>query len=396
MRAYPIARGVPPTQGKDGSLQLHVDISKKKHTPKMLEDGKVDFRKLGLIELATKGQKLVSTVPETPGDDGVNVYGATLPAKKVKPAPPLPRGKNTEISDDGMHLLASLSGQIIFDSKRINISPVLEVPKDVDNTTGDIEFNGSVIIRGAVLSGFSVSAPGNIEVYGVVEGAKITSDSNVFLYRGVQGQGKAEITAGGDINTKFAESATLVAGKNIIGDSIMHSSTMCGGFLELSGKRGLLVGGKTVVNDKIVANTIGSPMATLTEIEVGHNPEKLNEFKLLNTELNNMKQEYSKLEKTIEVLDAQNKKGLLNEERKNLFLKAIQTKAFMRNKLAALQEQVGVMMPLMQVQSGAVIAYTIIHSGVKVLIGNAVMYIRDDIKCSRLINVDGKVTIAAL
>ncbi|MDR1532717.1 MAG: FapA family protein [Clostridiales bacterium] len=396
MKPYIIARGLPPTQGTDGTLQFHVDLSKKKHTPKMLEDGKVDFRKLGLIELATQGQRLVSIIPETPGQDGINVYGATLPAKKVRPAPPLPRGKNTALSHDEKSLVASVSGQIIFDSKRINISPVLEIAKDVDNTTGDIEFNGSIIIRGAVLTGFSVSAPGNIEVYGVVEGAKITSDGDIFLYRGVQGQSKAEITAGGNINTKFAENASLVAGKNIIGDSIMHSSTMCGGSLELSGKRGLLVGGKTVASDKIIANTIGSPMATLTELEVGHNPERLNEFKSLSAELNNMKQEYTKLEKTIEVLDAQNKKGQLNDERKNLFLKAIQTRAFMRNKLMTLQEQVSIMMPIMQVQSGAIVAYTLIHSGVKVLIGNAVMYIRDDIKCSRLINVDGKVTIAAL
>jgi len=47
----------------------------------------------------------------------------------------------------------------------------------------------------------------------------------------------------------------------------MHSNVKCGNKLELSGKKGLLIGGKCKVGKEIVAKVIGSYLATHTDIE---------------------------------------------------------------------------------------------------------------------------------
>lgn len=85
----------------------------------------------------------------------------------------MPKGKNTEISEDGQNLIAAINGQINYIDGKVNVFQNYEVPANVDNSTGNINFIGNVIVRGSVLSGFVIQAGGNVEVGGVVEGATI-------------------------------------------------------------------------------------------------------------------------------------------------------------------------------------------------------------------------------
>ena len=48
--------------------------------------------------------------------------------------------------------------------------PVYVVPGDVDFSTGNIDFIGSVKVMGSVRNGFSVKAEGNVEIMGRLEG----------------------------------------------------------------------------------------------------------------------------------------------------------------------------------------------------------------------------------
>ena len=89
------------------------------------------------------------------------------------------------------------------------------MPVDVDNTTGDIEYEGNVIVHGNVRAGFTLKASGDITIMGVVEGANVDAGGNLTVNRGIQGMNKAQIHAGGDIVSKFVENATIVCGGNI-------------------------------------------------------------------------------------------------------------------------------------------------------------------------------------
>ena len=53
----------------------------------------------------------------------------------------------------------------------INVFPIYEVNGDVDYHTGNIDFVGTVVIRGNVLTGFRIRAAGDIRIVGGVEGA---------------------------------------------------------------------------------------------------------------------------------------------------------------------------------------------------------------------------------
>jgi hypothetical protein len=181
-------------------------------------------------------------------------------------------GRNLVISEDGRKLISQVNGHVILENDKVVVSNVLELV-DIDNSTGDIEYNGDVTIKGNILAGFSVKAKGDVVVQGVVEGATVIAGGNITFNRGIQGMNKAVIKAGGNIVSKFIESVSLVeSGGNIESDSILHSRVVAKGFIKATGKKGLIIGGDVKATSFIEAKTIGNEMGTTTVVGVGVNP----------------------------------------------------------------------------------------------------------------------------
>ena len=392
--SYPIAHAKAPRDGKNGYLEFGFDPNEKKEgRPKLLENGNVDFRSLNLIEMVEKGQRLITFIPPEEGEDGTDVLGNPIPYKRGLPAPKVIRGQGVALNEEETEMTALTSGQVTFLNKKLSVNPLLEIPSDVGPSTGNIQFNGSVTVRGNVVSGYSVIADGDVDIHGTVEASKIEAGVNVFMYSGVQGGEKAIITAGGDINTKFAEGCTLKAGRNIVANSIMHSNVFCVGSLVLDGKNGNLIGGSTNVGGFIKAKVIGSSMATSTEIIVGNNPERLEEYNALAAEYGQKVTEFEKMDNLLQKLIEEHNAGKTSADKKNLLLKSLQVKAQLKKGLVELETKLSDMKRALETQRGEIYAYGVIRSGVKVTIGNATMFIRDDMQNALLRNEDSKIVI---
>jgi len=99
-----IAAGLPPDDGHNARIEFRFRIARE-ITPKVLPDGSVDHHALDYAESVRKGGVLAEMSKESEGTAGINVFGEEIPAKPGKPRV-LPQGKNTEISGDGLKLLA--------------------------------------------------------------------------------------------------------------------------------------------------------------------------------------------------------------------------------------------------------------------------------------------------
>ncbi|MCL2016225.1 MAG: FapA family protein [Defluviitaleaceae bacterium] len=392
-RKYSVAKGVTPINGTDGYLQYHFNNENLKPKPKILEDGSVDFRQLGTLRLCERGDVLVTSVPPRAGVDGRDVTGNILPYTEGRAPQPIPVGKNTYVSEDGMHLIADVSGQIAIQQGKIHISPCLEIRENVDNSTGNIDFNGQVVVNGNVLTGFTVRAQGSIEIHGVCEGATIQTDGDIVIGRGAQGMERAKLKAGGSITAKFIEGCSVSAEGNITADSIMNSTINCGGDVILSGKRGLLTGGKLIAGQKLMAKTIGSPMGTTTIIEVGNNPTAILELKSLKEEYDNLRKDFEKVDQGVSVLTAQQKKGTLTEDKKQILVKMLNAKMTYRERLNKLQLKIDEMSQSIMSNAGTVSASNVIQPGVRITIGNAHMAVRDKMSRCTLRNNGEKIAL---
>ncbi|MGE5676875.1 MAG: DUF342 domain-containing protein, partial [Pseudomonadota bacterium] len=153
-----IAEGVEPQPGKDAELTYHFDTSNNKPIIEE-QDGKIDYHELSLIKNVKAGALLVTLTPHTNGVRGKNVLGEDVAGKDGKKLA-LPKGKNVEVSTDGLTLVSAVDGEVKIIDGKVNVFSIYEVKHNVDNSTGNIRFNGKVIVMGNVLTGFVIEAEG--------------------------------------------------------------------------------------------------------------------------------------------------------------------------------------------------------------------------------------------
>lgn len=251
-----IASGTAAIDGCDGFLK-HTVTTQTDLKPKERADGTVDYRDLGFVQNVNKGQILCEIHLPQPGVNGTDLYGNVLRAFSGRAADS-PAGRNTVLNDEGTALLAACDGNVSVSRNVVSVSPELKINGNIDNSTGDIDFVGDVFIKGDIVSGFKVKAKGNIIVRGNVEGAVLESGGDISIGEGVNGMEQGKIIAKGSVKCKYIQSCYIKTGKNIYSDTIMYCTIDCGGDLELAGKRGRLISGRTTVAGSIEAITIGT------------------------------------------------------------------------------------------------------------------------------------------
>ena len=265
-----VAEGRPVRHGTDARIEYYfeTDLSTK---PTLNEDGSVDFFHLNTVCHCKKGDLLARRFPEDPGDPGINLYGERTNPREVK-RDPLRFGKNVILSEDKLTLTSDTNGHVTLNDGQVIVSNVLEV-ENVDISTGNIDYDGSVKVNGNVVTNFKVKATGNIEVSGVVEGALLEAGGDIIIARGVNGMVKGVLKAKGNVIAKFIENAKVSASGYVSTESILHSEVMSGSEIQVTGKRGFITGGRVCAANLIQVKTLGSPMGTDTIVEVGADPE---------------------------------------------------------------------------------------------------------------------------
>ena len=262
-----VAKGAEAQDGADGYFEYLFDTNLSQK-PIVLEDGTVDYKNIKMIELVEPGQKIAVYHPGTAGTNGYNLAAQFKLAKHGAELPPL-KGTGFERMEDGVTYCATVGGKITELNNRVNIFPVHELFGDVDLSTGNIEFNGDVIIHGNVLEGMSIKATGTVTVDKIVESAYIEGRKGVILRGGVLGKNGATVRSKGNITAQFLEYADVKTDGDIEADSFLDSSVYAGGRIKLSGKKGCIVGGTTHAVRGIEAREIGNAAGANTEVSVG-------------------------------------------------------------------------------------------------------------------------------
>lgn len=263
-----LAKGKLPTVGRDAKINYYFDTNNKAR-PEVKEDGSVDYFKLNMLHHCTKGQVLAEIIPAQRGEDGVDVYGTITKAREVKKAK-FDHGRNLQISEDGLKLMSMVDGHASLVDEAVFVSDIYTV-ENVDTSTGNIEYHGNVEVRGNVCENFSIKTDGDVFVGGVVEGAEIEAGGNIIIARGMHGQNKGKLVAGGNVVAKFLSAADVQAKGFVEAEQILNSTVVAVEVHAEAGK-GLITGGKIVAIKAVNVRNAGSPMGAATIIEVGNDP----------------------------------------------------------------------------------------------------------------------------
>lgn len=374
-----VAVGDKPQDGQDARLIYHFDYNRD-HRPVIKEDGTVDYKHLDLITNVKKGQTLVSMVPATEGKPGKTVTGHTVAARSGKSVK-LPKGKNVLVSENKLELVAAIDGKVDIIDGKVHVFAVYEIPHNVDHSTGNIDFIGNVIVRGNVLTGFEVKAGGYIEVWGVVEGAKLVSKGDVVLKQGMQGMDRGIIESGGNVVAKFIENGTVYAKGDILVEAIMHSTVKCGGKISVAGRKGLIVGGLVQAGTEISARTIGSPMSTVTNVEVGIDPRLRQEYTELLKQINILEDQRKKAEQILRLFEKMKDYSTTDPSKIEIKRKAIRAKLNYSAQMPKIKQRIYELEQIFNnVEKGAIHVMDTIYPGTKVTIGPSSLYIKEEMK----------------
>ena len=288
------ARGKPAFDGRSGNIVEHFP----RRSERMLtadEFGQVDYTSLNLISNVEQGQEICRLIRPTEGEPGRTVLDQEIPAKSGA-AVPLPKGRNTELSEDGEALVASIAGHVEFSGRCFQVKPVLDIDGDVDFSTGNIKFVGDVSIKGDVLSGFTVKAMGNIYVGGVVEaGSTVEAGGDLTVVKGIVSDGTTVIRASGCLFSKYIENTTVYVKQDLQTDCIVNGRIYCDGEVLVRSGRGSIMGGRVWAAKKVSASAIGARSEVRTSIALGGCPCASLERELLRQELKALDQELERL-----------------------------------------------------------------------------------------------------
>lgn len=275
-----IAEGIAAVPGTDGYIKVLVgmdDASERR--PLEAEDGRVDYKEVTRLNNVKSGQIIAERIPPVDGSVGQAVTGEEIPFRPGKDAR-FKVGKNVVINPDGSAMYAALDGLVTkTEGNKLNVFPVYEINGDVDYNIGNIDFVGTVVIRGNVLTGFKIKAAGDIRVVGGVEGAELEAGGSVEITGGIIGYNKGLVQAGHNVKCTFIQEGNVDAGEDVlVSQSIMHSNIRAGRGVICAGTKGLIVGGSIQAGENVSARIVGNSMSTVTSIEVGVLPKLRNEL----------------------------------------------------------------------------------------------------------------------
>jgi hypothetical protein len=299
----PIAWGTAATEGKDGNIVEHYPREVNREI-KVDEKGIADYRSTNYVQVIHKGAVICDIEPPQEGQPGLRVTGEIIEPKKVKPAKP-PAGSNTTVSEDGTQLVATLDGHLQFSNGAFMIRPLLDIPGDVDYSTGNIDYRGDVHIHGDIRENFFVRATGNVTVDGTVEAANIEAGGDLLVSSGILGDNRAIIKSGGCIRVKYLESCVAYAGKAVYADCVMTAHVFSDDVISVTTGRGTIIGGSLTAGRMIQAQMIGSQAGMKTSLVLGELPYTQEKLQNDENSLRNVRQELQELTGEIEKLEEQ-------------------------------------------------------------------------------------------
>ena len=222
------------------------------------QDGSIAFDDLDFQPTVSPNAQLARFVPP--------------PDCKVEPI----AGENvtTDIEDDAIVYYAAAEGVCRIINNQITVFELLQIEDDVGFETGNLQFDGSIYVKGKIGQAFSVRAGGDVIVTGDVEaGAKVSAMGNVIVGGKIVGI-RTKVIAMENIRAGRINDAYVFSGKDIhLGCSAENGTLRSGGRIRVNNiediRGGSIAGGQAWALYGLDLHTAGTPTGANTQLNAG-------------------------------------------------------------------------------------------------------------------------------
>jgi len=269
-----IAIGLPPRTGKASRIKPLVPNALDRVLRPQEKDGdKMDMRNLGEVLCVNPDKAVAKRVPPTKGR-----IGYTVTNKPLDPEPgawqDIKLGQNTKIADNDENLiLAEISGQPKFENEQMCIDDTY-VTKGVNVGTGNVTYDGAVIVNGDVTENMQIIAKGDITINGFVESAYIKAGGDIIITQGATGKMNVEdcyLISEGSIFIQHGQGLDIQVEKNLnVKRQLAYSNITCKGMLiigEPDNPSGNLFASHIKAYNSVKAGSVGAVSGSTLEID---------------------------------------------------------------------------------------------------------------------------------
>ncbi len=361
-----VAVGVRPIDGRPGWAEFLVGA--RDPDPGNGENGKVDFHDLQLIHNALKDQKIAIAHPPQPGTPGVTVRGKEIRPKDGVRAVLRPGPNTAWAGQPQTELLATVDGHVaIRPDGSVEVKPSMTITGNVDFSTGNIDFVGSLIVRGDVIGNFTVKVKKDLEIFGNVEDAVIEVGGDVTIKKGFLGHGTGKIVAGGNVKLSHILNETVESAKDVLLEKEAVNGTIRAGG-KIIAPRAVIAGGRLEAVHEIEVNTLGSADGSGAKVQVGRRGRILERLNVLEKELKSAEKQVGEVKDTIYRLVKMQIDGVvLGPERELTLTKLQAAQKCLPPKIASLQEEKAQLHLELQKNSDArIVVHGIVHDNVMI------------------------------
>ena len=251
---------VPPIQGE----VLYYFPTNFKRAGRLNPDGSIDYRDRGEVPHVEEDIMLASKIFPEPGKPGLDVKGMEIPVPEPVD-PTFSAGPGTRFNEENTEIFSNTRGEPHLDVMGVvSVNKEFKVAGDVGFETGNIDFNGNVIVPGTVKEGFKVKCVSLTAKE--VCGAQVDLSGDLNVSRGIMDT--KLINVKGNIQAKYIRNSTinsfgdLTVQKEIV-DSTIYLSGAC------YNERGVILNSTLSAKLGIKAGTVGNESAAPSVLTVG-------------------------------------------------------------------------------------------------------------------------------
>lgn len=295
-----IAEGIEPVNGTDSYIVSLLPVEEKRipilHDK---DDDIVDYRELGDIFLVKDGDLLIEKMPATQGTKGINILGETVAQKEGQDLPLAVDSKSSRLNPENKNqLVAAITGQPVITESGAYVSPIINLDR-IDLSTGNVRFDGSIVVANNIESGMTVFSAKDIVVEGDIINSNIECLGDLFVKGNVIGNsqlmvnGKVQIKKGAQgsqettrlllssrivamnvVMLGFAENFIVESDSNIVIEQYAFNCNLMAENIEVGtkSKKASIVGGVAWATNLVKTPILGNSSSLPTKICVGLNP----------------------------------------------------------------------------------------------------------------------------
>lgn len=278
-----IARGLPAKDGRASYVKpLFPNALERILEPQETDNNKVDMRNLGDILCVQVNTPVAQRNSPSKGRVGYDVTGEPLTPNEGE-WQAIKLGGNTELSPGDENLvIATVTGQPKFENDVMSVDDTFQT-KGVNVGTGNINYDGAVIVNGDVTESMQVTAKGDITINGFVESATIKAGGDIIITEGAMGKMNEEdcrLYAEGSVFVQHGQGLDIVANKNLnVRKQLAYSRVTCKGTVTIGNPdkpMGSIFASTIQCGSTVYAGTIGAVSGSALTIDFSDSINVLN------------------------------------------------------------------------------------------------------------------------